>query len=157
PVFQDWQGTVEALELGTLSLSPTVIGAPPLTYQWFHDDQEIPGATNVSLTISNAALADAGDYVLLVENPYTLVLSPTILATVGQRPRILTDTGEVIVARKEIALPEGADLTYSAQGTGSPPLSFYWKDPFGTLLSTNSALTLTNLKFSQSGTYFLTV
>lgn len=51
-------------------------GAPPLTYQWFHDDQPIPQATNSSINVGPVALADLGTYSVVVSGPGGTVTSP---------------------------------------------------------------------------------
>ncbi|MDB6108682.1 MAG: hypothetical protein JWR69_432, partial [Pedosphaera sp.] len=51
------------------SFSVAVNGALPFSYQWQRDGVNIGGATNRILTISPAALADAGSYRIVVTNP----------------------------------------------------------------------------------------
>jgi hypothetical protein len=41
---------------------------PPLTYQWQHDETELPRATNAVLIITNVSMADAGGYLAWVSN-----------------------------------------------------------------------------------------
>ncbi len=42
-------------------LNSTVVGALPLSFQWFHDGMEILGATNRNLLLTNAQMAAAGE------------------------------------------------------------------------------------------------
>jgi Immunoglobulin domain len=46
------------------------IGAAPLEYQWRHDGEPLPGATNAILTLTNVTLEDAGNYDVLVSNQF---------------------------------------------------------------------------------------
>ncbi len=50
-------------------------GAPPLSYQWYHDDQAIAGATNDSYRIAEVKTADAGRYHVTVSSPLGSVTS----------------------------------------------------------------------------------
>ena len=50
-------------------------GTPPFSYQWFFDNNNIPDATNATLTINNVRLADVGDYTVAVTNDYGGVIS----------------------------------------------------------------------------------
>jgi hypothetical protein len=53
----------------TITLSASVGGSDPLTYKWQENSNDIPGATNLTLVITNASLANSGNYVLFVHNP----------------------------------------------------------------------------------------
>src|SRR5262245_45372099 len=61
---------------GTVAFGAVIGGTPPLTYRWMHDGAAVPGrsgvamndSTNVNLTVSNAALSDAGRYTVEVTN-----------------------------------------------------------------------------------------
>jgi alpha-tubulin suppressor-like RCC1 family protein len=43
-------------------------GTQPLTYQWYHDSNAIPDATNRWLQLGNVQVADAGGYTLVASN-----------------------------------------------------------------------------------------
>ncbi len=58
-------------------------GAAPVTYQWQFEGVDIPGATNVLLTISNVQPADAGNYRVIVANPEGSVTSQWAALTPG--------------------------------------------------------------------------
>ncbi|HSA01681.1 MAG TPA: hypothetical protein P5055_13170, partial [Candidatus Paceibacterota bacterium] len=44
------------------------IGEAPLTYQWYKNGQALPAGTDASLVFTSLALADAGEYQLVVAN-----------------------------------------------------------------------------------------
>ena len=52
----------------TLSYRVLVAGDPPLSYRWQFNGTTLPGATNASLLISNAQVAQAGSYTVVVTN-----------------------------------------------------------------------------------------
>jgi hypothetical protein len=80
------------------TLSITATGAPPLSYQWRFNDEDIIGATDDSFAIANPTSADQGGYSVVITNsagavtsvvatlmvedttPPTLICSPPILA-----------------------------------------------------------------------------
>lgn len=68
---------------GTTNFSVTVNGESPITYQWRHNGTDILGATNASLTITNAQPADAGSYTVVISNPAGSVTSAVASLTVG--------------------------------------------------------------------------
>jgi Concanavalin A-like lectin/glucanases superfamily len=43
-------------------------GTRPLTYQWIKDGADVAGATDLSLTLTNLATGDSGDYALVAAN-----------------------------------------------------------------------------------------
>lgn len=51
--------------------SVTSIGTGPLTYQWRKGNMDIVGATGSSYTIPSCSSSDAGDYDVVVSNPYS--------------------------------------------------------------------------------------
>ena len=52
------------------TFSVTAAGAQPLSYQWNCNGITIPGATNSSLTLTNAGFANAGDYRVVISNAH---------------------------------------------------------------------------------------
>ena len=51
-----------------VALSVGVYGNPPFSYQWRKDGGNLSGATNASLTLSNAVRSQSGDYTVVVTN-----------------------------------------------------------------------------------------
>jgi hypothetical protein len=57
-------------------------GVPPLFYQWYHNGELIPDATNAVITISNATPALSGNYRVQVSNSVASVLSSNAVLTI---------------------------------------------------------------------------
>jgi hypothetical protein len=55
---------------GNIAFSAAVRSFAPVQYQWQHGGQDVVGQTNSLLTITNAQLADRGEYRLLASNVY---------------------------------------------------------------------------------------
>jgi len=78
--------TVTLGQSATLSVQAT--GTAPLSYQWFYQDlfQPLIGKTSPTLTLPNAQLAHAGNYFVIVGNPYGAVTSALATLTVALPP-----------------------------------------------------------------------
>lgn len=66
----------------TIALSVVANGTPAPTYQWRRNTVDIPGATNVTFTRTNAQLADAGSYTVFVANSAGNVTSAPVTVSV---------------------------------------------------------------------------
>jgi len=65
-----------------VSLQVAASGSAPLAYQWQKNGNDLIGATNASLVLSNVQVADSGDYSAWVSNPAGATNSPNALLTV---------------------------------------------------------------------------
>ncbi len=71
---------------GTATFAVTATGTAPLTYQWRHQNVDLPGATGSTLTLTDLQAVNAGAYTVVVGNaagtatspPATLVVSPPL-------------------------------------------------------------------------------
>ncbi|MCB1126593.1 MAG: immunoglobulin domain-containing protein, partial [Verrucomicrobiae bacterium] len=61
-----------------------VEGTEPLTYQWWHDGVELPGANDASLVLENVQPAQAGEYRAVAANDYGEVTSQVVTLDVNQ-------------------------------------------------------------------------
>ena len=67
---------------GTATFSVTPSGPGPFTFQWLKGSTSIGGATNSTLTITNAQFSDQGTYSVLITNPNGTTPSNTATLTV---------------------------------------------------------------------------
>jgi hypothetical protein len=72
---------------GSVILSVTALGAPPLKYQWFKDGASMAGVTSASLVMVNATRRHSGVYVAVVSNPVgqTLSSNATVVVRVPEK------------------------------------------------------------------------
>jgi hypothetical protein len=147
----------------TASFSANAAGSSPLTFRWrlngapLTDGGRISGAATLTLTISNAQPADAGNYTLFVTN---------LVGAVTSAPAALTITGPPTITASPASqtVPAGTNVTLTATATGTQPLGYQWQKG-GVALSdggnvsgaTSSSLTLTSVQGSDSGNYNVVV
>ncbi len=67
----------------SFSLTVIATGNPFPTFLWYHAGQPVPGATGSTLQVSDAQLADAGDYHVTVSNSLGGVTSESARVVVG--------------------------------------------------------------------------
>jgi hypothetical protein len=128
----------------TLALSAT--GSSPISYTWQFNGNNIPGATNGTLTISGMQSSTAGTYTVVVSNAFS-VESPQAVVSLGSPVAITTPP------QNQSAGP-GTNVTLSVAATGSTPMSFNWQfDGTNILGATEATLNITNMQASYAGTY----
>jgi len=140
-----------------VTLHARAVGLPPLGFQWQHDGVNLPGATNASLTLPQAA-GRAGGYWLIASNALGAVTSRLAILTVPfatNLPAALNATnlrwstwsvlasGQSVssngwfaqnrethdddVAAQSGPIPHGQQSVLETVVTGPGTLSFWWK------------------------------
>ena len=133
------------------SFSVTATGTAHLSYQWELNGVNLVGATNSSLTITNAQPTDAGVYQVVVSNLVSTVVSTNASLTVNVPPTItFSPTNQSVVM--------GTNVTFGVTVDGSAPFSFQWQFNGRSLAgATNSSLTLSNVVVANAGSYAVIV
>jgi hypothetical protein len=127
------------------SFNVIVTGTMPLDYQWSLNETNISGATASSLTISNVAQSDLGNYAVEVSNSFGSTNSSN--AMLSMYPFIETPFIGAITYW-------GKDAMLSVVGWGTGPLNYQWfKDGVALLNATNQILFLPNIQFTNAGLY----
>jgi hypothetical protein len=114
-----------------VTLGLKAIGTTPLSYQWrYNETNDLPGATNTVLIISNVQPASLGSYSVQVTNVYGAILSSDAVLTLDQAP--LADAGATPSA---VISPNGVDARLILNGTrssdpDSDPLRYLWLATF---------------------------
>jgi len=105
------------------TFSVSAIGTTNLNYQWrFNATNVLSGATNASLTITNAQLANAGNYSVIVSNVAGVVASSNATLTVLVPPSIVTQpTNQTVV--------QGGNASFSVtlSALSTTPLAYQWQ------------------------------
>ena len=130
----------------TFSVSATGLG---MTYKWFKDGVEIPGATGTSYTLASVASGDAATYRVQVFNSNTDHVYPTAdagLAVVQPPARVAVKPTQQAVFVTETWAPSGATVTRQ-----------WLKDGVAVSGATGGSLTIPTVTTEHVGEYALRV
>jgi Concanavalin A-like lectin/glucanases superfamily/Bacterial Ig domain/Immunoglobulin domain len=127
-------------------------GTRPLSYQWLLETNPIGGATGSSLMLVGVQPQQAGNYSVIVTNPYGLVTSSNaVLSVLTFPPAIITQPANQTASA-------GTTVVFTVTASGSPPLNYQWfleTNPI--TVATNSSLVLNNVQPTQAGNYSVVV
>lgn len=98
-----------------VTLSVTVSGIGPFTYQWYKDDAPVSGATSATLTLNESAFSDAGEYLLRVSNAFGATWSAPIEVDIEPGSRLVNISARADVGSGENVLIAG----FVVQGSGT--------------------------------------
>jgi CotH kinase protein/Fn3 associated/Lamin Tail Domain/Concanavalin A-like lectin/glucanases superfamily/Immunoglobulin I-set domain/Chitobiase/beta-hexosaminidase C-terminal domain/Bacterial TSP3 repeat len=138
----------------TATFSVSAIGSGVLRYQWRFNGANIPGATNFTLSITNAQLSNSGLYtVTITDNVGPISSAPaSLLILIGPA---------IVVQPLSQSVPPGADVTFSVAvtNTATLPVGYRWRRAGSTVLfqalnQTTSFFTATNI---QAGAIYTVV
>jgi Immunoglobulin domain/PKD domain len=135
-----------------VTISVTVDGTAPFSYQWMKSSKLIVNATNATYQIDGAQLTDAGIYYVLVSNIAGSAVSDDATLTVNPPPIIM------ITAPISQTAADGSTVHFSATVDGAVETAYQWYfDGVAIAGATDSTLTLTNVQPSSAGDYTVTI
>jgi hypothetical protein len=158
PVFSTQPRTQTNYIGANTELSAGVTGSVPIAFQWEFDGTNIPGATSIVLALNNLSLSNAGTYTLAVSNVAgTNISQPAVLTVVVMPPSFVTEPSSQ-------TMTVGGSVVFSVSAAGTPPLQYQWMlgnvalaDGAGIVGSQSNTLTLTNIQFTEAGSYSVLV
>ncbi|HEX3717974.1 MAG TPA: immunoglobulin domain-containing protein [Verrucomicrobiae bacterium] len=135
-------------------LFASTTGTQPISYQWQFDGAPILGATATNLVLNDLQYTNAGTYTLVVTNVAgTNISQPAVLSVIALAPSFVTEPSPQTVI-------VGGTAVFSVSATGTAPLQYQWmlgssplSDGNGITGSQSNILILTNVQFSQAGSY----
>ena len=134
-------------QTNAVTFSASVSGSRTLDYQWEFNGTNITGATSSALAISNVVATNAGTYTLVVSNAFGTNSASATLVFYSGAPMVLAGPQ----SRVETV---GDHLAFTINAVGSLPISYQWQfDGTNINGATTSALGLTNIVVTNSGTY----
>ena len=104
---------------GAATNSISFSGVPLPSCQWQQDGVNLPGATNMTFSLTNASGANGGGYRVVLVNPVGAVTSVVATVRIGDWPSIL-------VQPLAQSVPRGGTAVLSLVATGGQPLGFRW-------------------------------
>lgn len=133
------------------SFSVTANGTAPLSYAWQRNSVNVSGGTNATLNLTAVNTAKAGNYRVIVSNPWGSVTSSVVALTVVLPPSITQQPAPVTANLGQAA-------TFSVVATGTAPLSYSWALGGVPIPGANSAtFTLPAVSGGDAGAYTVTV
>lgn len=144
------QPTDQTVNYGdTFTFSVVATGTPAPTYQWYHNDAPISGATSSSYTKVNAQSQDIGNYYVIVTNIADEMTSFEV--TLSLLPQITAQPQSVTVL-------QGNNATFSVAAQSPVALGYQWSTSSGIIPgATSSSLLLSNVRPNDAGSYFVVV
>jgi len=137
--------TVHPRTTATFNVAAT--GNAPLSYQWRHNGHVLEGATNATLTLSNAQFAQRGGYSVDVSSSVGVVATAEAELVVLEPPTITRQP----VSQTVFA---GTEATFTVAVQGLEPFSYQWRRDGSNLSgATNAALVLLNAQSADAGAY----
>jgi hypothetical protein len=136
----------------TLFLSVDAGGTPTLAYRWQKNGTNLAGATGTSYTKANLAIADEGDYRVVITNAYGAVTSSVATISIqSQTQPVITDQP----ASATVYKGGYANLQVGATGGG---LKYRWFQNSSLLGSaTNASVVFSPVDPTNAGNYFVIV
>ena len=143
----------------TVQLTAAANGNNGFVYQWkkagvpLSNNARYSGVNTATLTITNIAASNAGDYTVTATTPATSATSNAATVAVLAAPEFTAHPESAIRAL-------GGSVTLSATARGIGTLTYQWyqgatplANGSGISGATTASLTLTNLSFAHAGTY----
>jgi hypothetical protein len=146
------------------TISATVDGTGPFTFQWLKNGRELSGATSVPLVFRAVQPGDAGSYTLVVTNAagtatsstFTLTLRGPGFATLGTGP---TGLPTILRQPQAVTARDGGAATFAVTATALvEPISYQWRKAGVALAgATGATYTLTAASAADTGDYSVVV
>ena len=123
------------------------IGQGFLRYQWYLNQDPVPGAIGPNLFLSQVQPSQSGDYTVKITDDFTSTTSSPAQLTVLVPPLIVGQPQDQTVRTGDTA-------TFRVTASGNAPLSYFWMHN-GQLLrdQKNPVLILPNVQEADIGTY----
>jgi hypothetical protein len=147
------QPASQSVALGdSAEFSVVAEGTMQLSYQWWHNQNAIPGAGAATLSFAETQPGDAGEYFVVVTNIHGSVTSIVASLSFSNRAPYIT------VQPPDQNAPLHGSVSFTVTAGGTRPLSYQWRfDGSNVVGATTSVLNLTDLRTDQAGTYSVVI
>ena len=103
-----------------LMLTVSATGTPDLRYQWYKDNAILAGETDREYSVDVLAVADSGQYQVVVSNDCDQVISNTVIVAVDEPARIDVQPASNIIVREDTN-------TFCVVPGGTAPFEYQWR------------------------------
>jgi len=167
----------------TTTVQISVVAVNAASYQWrkngvnLTDGGNISGSTSATLTINNITTSDAGDYSVVVSNPYgsatsdnshlTVQTDPIVIVTQPVNQAVLLGASATQLAQFQSSdgvYVGGNTASFSVVATGCNPVSYQWRknginlSDGGNISGAHSAnLQINSVSMADAGTYMVVI
>ncbi len=121
----------------TVTFRVAVSGTPPIAIQWQRNGQNLPGATDTTLTLSNVQAANAGSYQAQATNAVGITLSPAAQLTVNVPPPVI-DPPSIVQHPQSLSVETGQAARLQVLATGNQ-LTYQWQKDGANLSGANAS------------------
>jgi len=129
----------------------SAIGTPVLTYQWYWNGLELPGADGTSFSISGVESFYEGGYYVVINNSAGSTVSAVANLSMLTPPVILADPVSQVVT-------QGYSTVLDVSVTGTEPLSYKWYFGTNLLAGVNGPmLVIPNTQLTNAGSYHVII
>ncbi|HLX71487.1 MAG TPA: immunoglobulin domain-containing protein, partial [Verrucomicrobiae bacterium] len=156
PVITVQPTNITAIDGSTISFSVTTVGTLPLHYQWRQDDSDladgfgISGSGTATLTITNVADSDEGNYSVVITNSEGVATSVEAVLTTVPPLIVFQPTNAYVLV--------GQPFSFSVSVNGVQPFSYQWVlNNTNINNATNRIYSVSAASFSDAGTYYVVV
>jgi hypothetical protein len=145
------QPTNQSVQIGKRAVfDVSVLSSSDISYQWFFNDEAIPGQTSANLVIDPAQASNFGNYKVQTWSAENTVTSNSVTLSERQiAPKLTWSSGNQSVAAS-------SPVTLSATFSGSTPITYTWTKNGLPIAGADSFLSFPSATTTNSGTYRLT-
>ena len=134
-------------------------GTAPLSYQWRLNGTNVPGATNGTWVLTNVQPAHAGQYEVLVNNPWGAVVSVPASVIVRYPVAIVQQPKTIDVrVQPDAAAAATTNVTFTVAASSLGPIRYQWRrDGHDLPGATNDNYTVVDVKTTDLATFSVLV
>ena len=151
PIIKVQPQDVVATPGSNVTFQVTAIGTPVLTYQWFWNGLELPGADTSSFIISGVESFYEGGYYVVVNNSAGSTTSIVANLSILAPPMIIENPVSQVVT-------QGSSTVLDVTVSGTEPLSYKWFFGTNVLVGADGPmLVIPNTQLTNAGSYHVTI